>query len=158
VCLPLSWSVHCNFTGEGKCNERGWACTPHPHQPGQILPSSLDVRQKAAVATVLCVLCDGAQSTSTEYLFFTRDETGLMCLQLERTLQLYWGGRPPSTLPAWANFTLMMECTPESSRCYSVYSVVTRHMRYTVWEKEKEEEWEMELTGGCSTLHMRYTE
>jgi hypothetical protein len=27
---PLSWSVHCNFTGEGKCNERGWACTPHP--------------------------------------------------------------------------------------------------------------------------------
>jgi hypothetical protein len=22
---PLSWSVHCNFTGEGKCNERGWA-------------------------------------------------------------------------------------------------------------------------------------
>jgi hypothetical protein len=28
---------------------------------------------------------------------------------------------PPS--PAWANFTLMMECTPESSRCYSVYSV-----------------------------------
>ncbi len=29
---------------------------------------------------------------------------------------------PPS--PAWSNFTLMMECTPESSRCYSVYSVV----------------------------------
>ncbi len=22
VC-PLSWSVHCNFTGDGKCNERG---------------------------------------------------------------------------------------------------------------------------------------
>jgi hypothetical protein len=52
---PLSWSVHCNFTGEGKCNERGWACTPHPHQPGPILPSSLNVRQKAAVAT-LCTL------------------------------------------------------------------------------------------------------
>ncbi len=44
VCL-LSWSVHCNFTGDGKCNQRGWACTP-------------------------------------------------------------------PTLPAWANFTLMMECTP----------------------------------------------
>ena len=55
VC-PLSWSGHCNFTGDSKCNERGWACTP-----------------------------------------------------------------PPS--PAWANFTLMIECTPESSRCYSVYSV-----------------------------------
>jgi WD repeat-containing protein 19 len=38
VC-PLSWSEHCNFTGDGKCNERGWACTPHPHQPGLILPS-----------------------------------------------------------------------------------------------------------------------
>jgi hypothetical protein len=29
---------------------------------------------------------------------------------------------PPS--PAWANFTLMIECKPESSRCYSVYSVM----------------------------------
>ncbi len=28
---------------------------PHPHQPGLILPSSLNVRQKAAVAT-LCTL------------------------------------------------------------------------------------------------------
>jgi hypothetical protein len=28
---------------------------------------------------------------------------------------------PPS--PARANFTLMTECTPESSGCYSVYSV-----------------------------------
>ncbi len=55
---PLSWSVHTNFSGEGKCNERGWACTPHPHQPGQILPSSLNVRQKAAVAT-LCTLWVG---------------------------------------------------------------------------------------------------
>jgi hypothetical protein len=36
---PLSWSVHCNFTGDGKCNERGWACIPQPHQPRLILPS-----------------------------------------------------------------------------------------------------------------------
>jgi hypothetical protein len=56
VC-PLSWSVHCNFTGDGKCNERGWACTP-----------------------------------------------------------------PPS--PARVNFTLMTECSPESSGYYSVHSVV----------------------------------
>jgi hypothetical protein len=49
---PLSWSVHCNFTGEGKCYERGWACTPHPHQPGLILPSSPNVCQKAAVASL----------------------------------------------------------------------------------------------------------
>jgi hypothetical protein len=33
------------------------------------------------------------------------------------------GVHPPPS-PAWANFTLMTECTPESSRCYSVYSVV----------------------------------
>jgi hypothetical protein len=52
---PLSWSVHCNFTGEGKCNERGWASTPPPLQPGLILTSSLNVRQKTAVAT-LCTL------------------------------------------------------------------------------------------------------
>ena len=30
-------------------------CTPPPHQPGLILPSSLNVRQKAAVST-LCTL------------------------------------------------------------------------------------------------------
>ncbi len=54
---PLSWSVHCNFTGDGKCNKRGWAFTPHPHQPKLILPSWLNVRQKAAVST-LCTLWD----------------------------------------------------------------------------------------------------
>ncbi len=34
------------------------------------------------------------------------------------------GGRAPPPLPARANFTLMIECTPESSGYYSVYSVV----------------------------------
>ncbi len=34
------------------------------------------------------------------------------------------GGRAGHPSPAWANFTLLMECMPESSRCYSVYSVV----------------------------------
>jgi hypothetical protein len=33
----------------------GWVCTPHPHQPGLILPSWLNVRQKATVA-ILCTL------------------------------------------------------------------------------------------------------
>ncbi len=32
---PLSWSVHHNFVNDGKQSERGWACTPHPHQPWQ---------------------------------------------------------------------------------------------------------------------------
>jgi hypothetical protein len=34
------------------------------------------------------------------------------------------GGRAPPPSPAMAYFTLMTECTPESSGCYSVYSVV----------------------------------
>jgi hypothetical protein len=33
------------------------------------------------------------------------------------------GGRARPRSPAWADFTLMMECTPESGNCYSVYSV-----------------------------------
>jgi hypothetical protein len=28
----LERTVNCNFTGDN-CNERGWACTPHPYQP-----------------------------------------------------------------------------------------------------------------------------
>ncbi len=59
---PLSWSVHCNFTGDGKCNEKG-VCV-HP---------------------------------------------------------------PPS--PARTDFTLITECTPESSGCNSVYSVVLTETR-----------------------------
>jgi hypothetical protein len=40
------------------------------------------------------------------------------------------GLRAPTTLTNQANFTLITECTPESSGCNSVYSVV-----YTVhWE------------------------
>ncbi len=33
-------------------------------------------------------------------------------------------GRAPPTLTSQANFTLMTECTPESRRYYSAYSVV----------------------------------
>ncbi len=60
---PLSWSVHWNFTGECKCIERGWACTSHPYQPALILPSWLNVCQKAAVAT-LCTLWYTATSAA----------------------------------------------------------------------------------------------
>ena len=31
------------------------------------------------------------------------------------------GGRAPPPSPAWPNFTLMTECTPESRRYYSLY-------------------------------------
>ncbi len=47
--------------------------------------------------------------------------------QLERTTQLYtlWVdrvkeiGRAPPTSPGWANFSIMMECTPENGKCRS---------------------------------------
>jgi hypothetical protein len=32
-------------------------------------------------------------------------------------------GMHPPSLPAWANFSIMMECTPESGRCHSVYTL-----------------------------------
>jgi hypothetical protein len=72
----------------------------------------------------------------TQSTYFPRDETGLVCLptQLERTIHCNFTGEgkcnergvgvhPPPT-PARANFTLITECTPESSGCNSVYSVV----------------------------------
>ncbi len=40
---------------------------------------------------------------------------------------------PPS--PARANFTLMIECTPESSGYYSVYSVVHTHKQVVFFLK-----------------------
>jgi hypothetical protein len=49
---PLRWSVHCNFVHDDKCSERGWACTPHPHQHGLFFPSWWNIRLKAAVATL----------------------------------------------------------------------------------------------------------
>jgi hypothetical protein len=65
---PLSWSVHCNFTGEGKCKKRGWPCTPPPpYQPGLILPSPLNVRQKAAVATLCTLWCGQCRPNSTQF-------------------------------------------------------------------------------------------
>jgi hypothetical protein len=77
---PLSWSVHCNFTGEGKCNVRGWACTPHSHQPGLILPSSLNVRQKAAAST-LCTLWWGVWGPQGPEVFVLMQKyyAGLVC-------------------------------------------------------------------------------
>jgi hypothetical protein len=66
LCIcPLNWSEHCNFTGDGKYSERGWACTPHFHQPGIILPSWWNVRQKAAVATLTGVR--SAQARTRDY-------------------------------------------------------------------------------------------
>ncbi len=67
VPIQLERTVHCNFTGDGKFNERGWACTPHPHQPRLILPSWLNVRQKAAVAT-LCTLWARKKPVDSTYV------------------------------------------------------------------------------------------
>ncbi len=37
--------------------------------------------------------------------------------------RLKGGGRSPLPPPGWADFTIMMECTPESGFCHSVFSV-----------------------------------
>ncbi len=52
---PLSWSVHCNFTGEGKCNERGWACTPTLTSQDWFYPHHWMYARKQRLQ--LCVLC-----------------------------------------------------------------------------------------------------
>jgi hypothetical protein len=54
---PLSWSVHCNFTGEGKCSERGWACTPHPYQPGLMRECTPDIGRYHSVYSVVLTSC-----------------------------------------------------------------------------------------------------
>ncbi len=46
------------------------------------------------------------------------------------------GVHPPPPLPAWANFTLKMECTPESNCCFSVYGTLWEGLQqhiYLVW-------------------------
>ncbi len=53
---PLSWSVHCNFTGEGKCNERGWACTPTLTSQDWFYPHHWMYARKQRLQ--LCVLCE----------------------------------------------------------------------------------------------------
>ncbi len=85
---PLIWSVrvHCNFTGDGKCNKRGWACTPHPHQPRQILPSWLNVRQKAYV-TSLCTLWSQVRGYSIQYTLQCKHITSSLCKLLQIHLQ-----------------------------------------------------------------------
>ncbi len=79
VC-PLSWSVHCNFTSDGKCNKRGWACTPHPQQPGPISPSSLNVRQKAVIATLCTLWC--TETTSPPPTLFQCTQSTVCILQI----------------------------------------------------------------------------
>ncbi len=55
--FPLSWSVHCNFIGDGKCNERGLGVHPPPSPARLILPSWWNVRQKADVTTLCTLWC-----------------------------------------------------------------------------------------------------
>ncbi len=45
------------------------------------------------------------------------------------------GGRTPPPSPAWDNFTLMMECMPESSRCYSVAKTINAILKDFSTEK-----------------------
>jgi hypothetical protein len=107
VICPLSWSVHCNFTelefleslwGLGTEEEEGYRTGP----PGYI----------------------GWRIHSLESIPGLHTRLKIRALVMVNVMK--GGGRALPPLPAWANFPLMMECTPESSYCYSVYSVVWR--------------------------------
>jgi hypothetical protein len=52
----LERTVQCNFLRDGKRVKRGGRASSHPHQPRLNFSIMIDVRQKAAIAT-LCVLC-----------------------------------------------------------------------------------------------------
>ncbi len=91
----------------------------------------------------------GSYTHRVHILVETRDETGLVYLpsQLERIhcnqvrdgKQNKGGGRAPPPSPAQPNFTLMTECTPESRRYYSVYSVGYTHKVHILVEMEQGE-------------------
>jgi hypothetical protein len=74
-----------------------------------------------------------SRSWSTEYIFLLEMKQGSVSahsagsyiatlLVMVNVMKGGWAFSPPPS-PGWVNFTLMMECTPESSHCYSVYSV-----------------------------------
>jgi hypothetical protein len=46
---------------------------------------------------------------------------------------------PPS--PAWVIFSILMECTPESGRCHSAYSVVSHATVFLGWFLDGFHEW-----------------
>jgi hypothetical protein len=72
----------------------------------------------------------GQQCSQSQSTYRGRGEIGGVYLpsQLERTTatllvmvdRVKGGGRAPPPSPGWADFTIMMECTPESSHCHSV--------------------------------------
>ena len=53
--LPTQLERTTQFARDGRKSERGWACTPHPHQAGMIWPSRWNVRKKVDNAA-LCTL------------------------------------------------------------------------------------------------------
>ncbi len=70
---PLSWSVHCNFTGDGKCNERGWF---YPH----------DGMYARKQPLLLCVLCGSHPHTSESTFHYY----GSHCVQLMLQLPFHY--------------------------------------------------------------------
>ncbi len=54
---PLSWSGHCNFTGEGKCSERGWPCTPPPSPARAYFPLITACTPESSGCNSVCTLC-----------------------------------------------------------------------------------------------------
>ncbi len=92
-----------NFVRDGRYIERGWACTPHPHQPGIIFPSWWNVRQKGQLPLYeYSVICMHAHPRS----LYLPSRTKLWCsLQLRGQIYSpYFYSSPICSL--WDN------CTP----------------------------------------------
>ncbi len=75
VYLPTQLErIHCNFTGDGKCNERGWTILT---RPGYFYPHDWMFARKQTL--LLCVLCDLNHDTKIYMCTFSKSEKR-MCI------------------------------------------------------------------------------
>ncbi len=118
-----------------KCNERGWACTPHSHQPSLILPSWLNVRQKADVTT-LCTLWFHPTTTElgggrgrggTRERRWGRGGRGSMCCRLFEL--------PPLWEKLWGRYTWI----PHTHLFWAIAIIITLVIRSSLkdWSRWK---------------------
>jgi hypothetical protein len=122
VAPPAFWRT---FSHEGKISPGWWGWGVHAHALSLHLPSPVKLQ---------CTLqLSGRPQTTYLYKRWNRVSVSAYSAGAYTATLLVMvnvmkgGGRAPPSSPAWPNFTLMTECTPESRRYYSVYSVWQTH-------------------------------